>query len=451
MVQVTEGMLIIFGLIQFALIIVAIYLVVYFRMLYNTRISLFDILVIAIQMQNLIYLYYTLLGNAGDNFMNREIYIFLQGTLIIFLLVRYSFMIRASRKNRQNLLTVQSIRETIDHLPGGICFSAPSGVPIMTNYKMNELIYKLTSHTVMNARATWLELCQYKSYNGCVKLDKALMDLDNESREPAYDGWQQNNDCREQPNWLFFKMPEGNIWRFRREEMTDQEPPYVQLEATEITDLYQYSIELSENNQKLSKQHMRQRSLLDNIVEINHEKEILSSKMRIHDDLGISIITTKKHLFNQTLSANIQYLIDLWKNTIRNLTDFVQRYEDIGASPETELLKVADMIGCEINFIGDQPAGYKAALLYFAAVREALTNAVRHVGADCLNVATSYVEASPSGPCYHVEISDNGSAAVYFISLGNGLSNLRKRLEQEGATLDIKCIDGVTLIIDIPA
>ena len=34
---------------------------------------------------------------------------------------------------------------------------------------------------------------------------------------------------------------------------------------------------------------------------------------------------------------------------------------------------------------------------------------------------------------------------------GSGLSNLRMRLEQEGASLHVKCEDGVVLIVELPA
>jgi signal transduction histidine kinase len=63
------------------------------------------------------------------------------------------------------------------------------------------------------------------------------------------------------------------------------------------------------------------------------------------------------------------------------------------------------MIGCRIDFDGERPADRGAARLLYAAVREALTNAVRHAGAD-----TAHRLHPPQAPGYHVEISDNGRA-----------------------------------------
>ena len=263
---------------------------------------------------------------------------------------------------------------------------------------------------------------------------------------------------------MYFSLPDSSIWQFKMDELTDRIPNYIQMEATEITDLYRYSKTLYDNNVRLSDQYRRQQAILENIVEINHEKEILATKIRLHDDLGRSLLTTKQHLFNQTLNENITTLTEIWNTTIRNLTDVTQLYANSDASPELELQKAADMIGCRIIFSGDRPSGRRTPLLFYAAVREALTNAVKHAGATQLNVNTTATDRG-----YHVEISDNGQGRGMYelsagsggktaqpppcpvISEGSGLGTLRQKLEQEGATLEFKCTGRVTLILELPA
>ena len=320
---------------------------------------------------------------------------------------------------------------------------------------MNELIYRLTSHTIMDVQLTWNELCAWdfqksgaesgaesegesgyqracsSAVNGCAKLADPWITSD-------YMGEDAGGD-------LFFSLPNNRIWRFRREYLKDREPFYIQLEATDTTELYRHSKELYENNRRLAEQYGRQQRLLENIVGMNREKEILSIKMRIHDDLGRSILATKQHLSGDTLSGDLPHLAETWNNTIRSLENFAQISADAQTSPETELQKAADMVGCHIKYKGERPDGRKAALLFYAAVREALTNAVRHAGAYELTVATQ-----PTALGYHIEISDNGRPAVSPVVEGGGLSNLRKRLEQQGATLEVRCKEGVVLVVKIP-
>ena len=71
---------------------------------------------------------------------------------------------------------------------------------------------------------------------------------------------------------------------------------------------------------------------------------------------------------------------------------------------------------------------------------------MRHAQADRLTVA---VDRSALG--YHIKISDNGKARPFSLKEGSGLGNLRERLEREGATLQVNCTEGVTLIVDIPS
>ncbi|MGI5825240.1 MAG: ATP-binding protein [Bacillota bacterium] len=106
---------------------------------------------------------------------------------------------------------------------------------------------------------------------------------------------------------------------------------------------------------------------------------------------------------------------------------------------------MAELIGCKVVFLGEQTKSRKVLQLLYAAVREALTNAVRHANATELAVKIEQNEQS-----YHIEISDNSNVTVSKITEGNGLSALQQRLEQEGSSLKVLCDNSVSLIVDIP-
>ena len=422
------------GLLLLVLFASVLYLNNTLMMRYRVRPTAVDICLLALQVFNLSLLPQRIIADneAAVALSGHYELLVMEVVFITFLITRLQWLLLKLQKLRRNMLTPQSIRETIDFLPGGICFSDPDGRPILTNYKMNELVYRLTGHTIMNARATLEELQHPNAADGCELLEEPWL---------HQSGGEETTD-----ESMYFLLPDKAIWRFRKEELKDRPPSYVQLEATEITDLYRYSQILYENNRLLAEQYARQQSLLASVIEINHEKELLATKMRIHDDLGRSILTTKQHLLNGTLHENIAYLADIWSNAISNLADFPGRPADGDISPEAELQRAADMIGCSIRFYGERPPERKAALLLYAAVREALTNAVLHAGADQLDVAIEHTEDG-----YHVEISDNGAAPISDIKEGSGLSNLRKKLEQEGATLWVKRDVGVVLLVELPA
>ena len=417
---------------HFILLLAAVYAYAIFRIYRGAGAAVPDTVVLLLQIINFTILL-SRITVYGDEIPAVNAYngplIIMQIAFAVIIILRFAWLFRKIRASRRRLTPPLSIRETIDSLPGGINFSTPNGRPILSNRKMNELVYSLTGHAISNALATWDELLQFTAANGCAKLEGIYM-----NRFGADDGS------------MLFSFPDGGVWQFRKEALTDSLPYYIQLTASPITELYRNSEELFLRNQTLAEQNMRQKNLLAEIMEINRQKEILHAKMRIHDDLGESIIITKQYLQNQTLAKNISYISDAWENTILSFSNLSKKGAAAENSPETELLKAADMIGCRISIAGERPAGRKAALLLYALIREALTNSVAHAKATRLDV-----KINPRADGYRVEISDDGAVQVCELREGSGLGNLRKKLEQEGATLEIKLGTGVVLIAELPA
>lgn len=326
--------------------------------------------------------------------------------------------------------SAKMIKKAIDSYPGGICFSALDGRVILVNEKMNRLVLELTGHTILNAKVTWEELTSFTNNSKAEKLEQSWLPKDPDN----------GNESTHQP--LFFRFSDSFVWHF---ELRFLDSNTVQIEAAEITELYRLSEELYENTIRLQEMQKRQKSLLDNIVEVNLNKEILAAKMHIHDDLGHCLLATTKAVTENSLDDNADALRESWNSTIHDFSNISTVWTVPDSSLQSELMQVAELIGCKVSFHGEQPKSRKALQLLYAAVREALTNAVRHADATELTI-----KIEPCREHYHVEISDNGNVTVSKITEGNGLSALRQRLEQEGASLKVLCDSSVSLIVDIP-
>ena len=324
--------------------------------------------------------------------------------------------------------SAKMIKKAIDSYPGGICFSALDGRVILANEKMNKLILELTGHTILNAKVTWEELANFASNGKAEKLTQSWL-----PKDPDKESIHQQ---------LFFRLSDSSVWRF---ELRFLDSNTVQIEAAEITELYRLSEELYENTIRLQDMQKRQKALLDSIVEVNLNKEILTAKMHIHDELGHCLLATTKAITEDSLAENADTLRKSWNSTIQDFSNISTVWTVPDSSLQSELMQVAELIGCKVVFLGEQPTQRKTLQLLYAAIREALTNAVRHANATELMVK---VEQNKQG--YHIEISDNGCVSVSSITEGNGLSALRQRLEQEGASLKVLCDNGVSLIVNIP-
>ncbi len=325
----------------------------------------------------------------------------------------------------------EAIKRAIDSYPGGICFSTPDGRVILVNNKLNDLVLEITGHTVLNAETVWDELIHIPDSNHIKRLTQSWLP----KRDPSPD---RQRSFRQ----VFFRLPNNSIWRF---ESIFLDEKTIQTEAADISSLYKLSEELYENSIKLREMQERQGLLLENIVQVNQNKELLAAKMRIHDELGKCLLATNKAILAGNLSENSTALKENWNSSIQNFLCAFEEDPHKNDTLQTELMKVAELIGCKITFQGSLPSDPKTLHLLYAAIREALTNAVRHANATNL-----FVEIKESDDFYHVEISDNGYIVLSDIKEGTGLSTLRKNLEQSGASMSIQCIDHVILMIDIP-
>lgn len=326
--------------------------------------------------------------------------------------------------------SAKMIKKAIDSYPGGICFSALDGRVILVNEKMNQLVLELTGHTILNEKAAWEELTNFANNDKAEKLTQSWLPKDT------------NNENGSTHQQLFFRFSDSLVWRF---ELRFLDSNTVQIEAAEIIELYRLSEELYENTIRLQEMQKRQKALLDSIVEVNLNKEILAAKMHIHDELGHCLLATTKAITEDSLAENADVLRESWSSTIRDVSNIPMAWTVPDSSLQSELLQVAELIDCKVTFLGEQPKSRKALQLLYAAVREALTNAVRHADATELTVKIKQDKQR-----YHIEISDNGGVSVSSITEGNGLSALRQRLEQEGATLKVLCDNSVSLLVDIP-
>lgn len=341
---------------------------------------------------------------------------------------------------RQNYNDIKMIREAIENYPDGLCFSASDGRVILANRKINSVSLALTGHTVTNADNLWNAVC--------------------EKAEDAADSSEllHRNEILEH----LVRINGNLVLQFRKTKIRIGHSDFFQYEAIDVTKLYQYSKELSEKNEKVKALHERQREVLKTIVKNNVEDELLHAKMKIHGRMGELLIQTNNvieeyegEIFDSNEEAGFKAeekkpdtvegkipsgnaISDEWEALI---SDFRNAFLYENESSEIdELIRVAELIGCKVNFDGEIPSEQEALHLLCILLREALTNAVRHANANELFVHIEKFESK-----YRVRISDNGNARPVEIHEGGGLSALRAKLENKGASLNYEYKNGLVL------
>lgn len=164
-------------------------------------------------------------------------------------------------------------------------------------------------------------------------------------------------------------------------------------------------------------------------------------KMRVHDDIGRSVIATRRFLQQNRPLSELD--LSVWKNAVRLLKHENEMTEEMDSL--VRLMAEAKGIGIRISINGDFPEKKEIRELFMTAIRECMTNAVRHAGAREL-----YVKLFRIQDVEMAVITNNGAVPEGEIAEGGGLSSLRVRIQKKGGRMKIRKTPGFELTVSIP-
>ena len=276
-----------------------------------------------------------------------------------------------------------AVKEAFDNLPSGVCFFDQNGMVTLCNHQMHRLVFALTGRDLQSL----FELRAFLEGDPPVRRENGV-----------------------------FLLDDGSAWRFSEETITTRySRAYTQVVAARVTELYH-----------------RQKEL---------EEEILNMKMRVHDDIGRSVIATRQFLQQNRPVSELD--LTAWKNAVRLLRHDNEQLRDEDAL--ARLTASAESIGIRIRLDGSLPEHSGAASVLTAAIRECMTNAVRHAGAREL-----YVRLTCGSTEASAVITNDGVAPEGKITEGGGLSSLRVRVRKAGGTMKIQSTPRFELTVTVP-
>lgn len=293
-----------------------------------------------------------------------------------------------------------SVKEAIDDLPMGLCFADATGRVILCNRKMEVLSHVLTDNHPQTLSSITGALAQLPPDSGVT----ALADVP---------------DC--------FRFPDGRVYRFSRDELTGEGlRGYVQLSAHDETEIYEGNARLRENNAQLERVNCRLRKMYERMADDVREKESLDLKVYLHDTLGSSLLTVQD--VKNSASSQVRQKLEKLKEAVGMLS--ASRPSIRGTFEEAQ--RKAEQMGVRVTLNGYIPPDTEIERLVTAAVRECVTNCIRHAGGDAV-----YVTVTERSAIFRATITNNGEAPKGEITEGSGLSSLRRSVEASGGEMYI--------------
>ena len=217
---------------------------------------------------------------------------------------------------------------------------------------------------------------------------------------------------------------------------------YTQFVATDVTDLQNTRVELTEETAQLRKAQTDLKKLSANVVAITREEEILNTKMRVHDEMGRCLVEARKYLRDGCGDTIPESLVHSWQRAISML-----KYNNETADENmlTQIRKACEAVKLGFVQTGTLPNEEGVAYILTCAVRECVTNAVRYAGASKLYANFAETETTAS-----VIITNDGKRPESKIVEGGGLSTLRRRVEREGGSMLVQSFPCFQLTVTVP-
>ena len=241
-----------------------------------------------------------------------------------------------------------------------------------------------------------------------------------------------------------YEFPDGTVYHFTVRPVQDKYGiPYTEVMATDVTRLAALHAALQQENERLADTNRRAKRLYDNMPDIVREEEILKMKMRVHDDIGHTLLAARRALRHEHDLARLRSEAAKWESSISLLCR--TRQENAAEDPLSYMQRRAAVLGATVQLRGAYPAARATREFYALILRECTSNAVRHAGATEL-----YADSEHRPQEWHLCITNNGAPPKAKIKEGGGLSSLRRRIEKAGGTVTVHSLPVFVLEVTLP-
>ena len=315
--------------------------------------------------------------------------------------------VRAFRLYRDTHLDANAIRHTVDTLPTGIVIGDEDGTVLLSNLRMTGLCRSLTGELLNDTERFWkaIERACFREH--------------------------------------LFRIPDGDIWQFARSRITLEGAEYVQITASDMTELYSVTEELTEKNRHLKEVQEHIRSVAAKERDLASAREVMNARMTVHDRMGAVLLSGKYYLDHPENVKEDELLRMLEYGGGFLLGEAEQPEEDKDLLQEA--VRTAHRIGVETEISGSLPENKAARDLLAQAIEQCAANTVRHAGGDRLRVTLL-----PDSAGMTAALSNNGKAPDTPIRETGGLAVLRKSVEAAGGIMTVQSDPAFLLTVFIP-
>ena len=315
-------------------------------------------------------------------------------------------------KYQNQKLSPLSVKESIDHLPTGICFYFDGGQTKLVNLKMESISQRLFGENISNAEYLWNTVSKGQTPYAVSSGEKPIICFD-----------------------------DGTAYSFERRRVKLYDTSIWELLAFDITEEYRLTSELQEKQRQADYINTRLKALNSIIQYVIMEKETLQIKINIHDSFGQTLLMTKRYLTDPEQTDKGE-MLRLWR---RNIALLKNEEREEWQRPYYVTLSHADKLGVRVVLTGELPEKEQLVPVINSAIIVHVTNVLRHSQGS-----EAYITSEETADSYTLRFTNNGKAPEAEIRESGGLANLRQKTESIGGSMQISSSPAFVLSLTLP-
>lgn len=319
---------------------------------------------------------------------------------VVYLFAKSLTVLLNSLTKLKNNINYYSLKEALDGLKTAVMFESKFNV-VYENLTMKNLLEKLKIKQNQSSLEIWQNI---------------------KSRE--------NSKIVDEQNILVFLDKKVYSFSIIKQSKT-------QIYAFDITKEYSTTTEIENKQNELMAKQTEILQIIENLDEIEKQKEVLTLKSKLHDIIGQRLF-----ILHHILDAIDEKDFDL--NRVKKMLATMLNEIDSDEIAEAEamqnsIITAFEMIGFHIEILGEMPKEAQKAKALVKIIRECATNAIRHANATKL-----FVDISDD----KIKIYDNGKFTSKTFVEGTGIKGMRLNSTELGGELFVSTQNGFEVIIN---
>lgn len=210
-----------------------------------------------------------------------------------------------------------------------------------------------------------------------------------------------------------------------------------QIYAFDITNEYLTTTEIESKQTELKAKQTEILQMIENLDEIEKQKEVLTLKSKLHDIIGQRLFIL--HHILDTIDGK-DFDLNRVKKMLASMLNEIDSDEISEAEAmQNSIITAFEMIGFHIEILGEMPKEAQKTKALVKIIRECATNAIRHANATKL-----FVDLSDD----KIQIYDNGKFTSKTFVEGTGIKGMRLNSTELGGELFVSTQNGFEVIIN---